>query len=84
MNTNSDEQTASAQASQTHGTPEETSLTVKRLGGEWVVENGLGESVGSAPDREGAERKARELVDTQKASGFSVVDDHGAAEAVDS
>lgn len=67
----------------THGTPEETSLTVKRLGDTWVVENGLGESVADAPDCEGAVHKAREWVTAHGASGISVVGDDGAVQSVE-
>jgi len=58
----------------THGTPEETSLTVKRPGETWIVENGLGESVASAKDCEAAIQKAREVAPAQRASGISVLD----------
>ena len=57
-----------------HGTAEETSLTVKCLGEDWIVENGLGETVASAKDRDGAVQKAREVAAEQHASGISVLD----------
>lgn len=63
-----------------HGTPEETSLTVKRLGGTWIVENGLGESVASATDCDSAIQKAREVAPAQRASGISVLDADGAVQ----
>lgn len=34
------------------GTAEETHLTVKRLGSGWVIEDNLGQSVGSGPEPE--------------------------------
>jgi len=63
-----------------HGTPEETSLTVKCLGEDWIVENGLGETVASAKDCDGAIRKAREVAAEQQASGISVLDADGAVQ----
>lgn len=63
-----------------HGTPEETSLTVKRLGDTWIVENGLGESVASAKDCDSAIQKAREVAPAQRASGISVLDADGAVQ----
>jgi len=63
-----------------HGTPEETSLTVKRLGEDWTVENGLGETVASAKDCDGAVRKARQVAAEQHASGISVLDADGAVQ----
>ena len=75
--------TSEAPDSAVHGTPEETSLTVKKLKDLWVVENGLGESVADAPDCDGAVQKARELVKAQGASGISVLGDDGAVKSVD-
>jgi len=64
----------------THGTPEETSLTVKCLREGWVVENGLGETVASDKDCDGAVQKAREVAAEQHASGISVLDADGAVQ----
>lgn len=71
MNTPSNDDAA------THGTPEETSLTVKCMGDTWIVENGLGESVASARDCEGAIQKARQVAPAQRASGISVLNSGG-------
>ena len=63
-----------------HGTPEETSLTVKYLGEIWIVKNGFGESVASAKNCDSAIQKAREVAPAQRASGISVLDADGAVQ----
>jgi hypothetical protein len=65
---------------ETAGTPEESSLTVKLLGEEWIVENGVGKSVGSARTREAAIEKAREVAAAEKASSIAVLGPDGALE----
>ncbi len=62
------------------GTPEDMKLTVKQVGTAWIVENNLGESVGSAPQREEAIAMAKECAAAQKASVISVQDAQGATE----
>lgn len=64
-----------------HGTPEETSLTVKFMAGTWIVENGLSESVASTEDCESAVQKAREAAAAQGASGITVLDAEGALQS---
>ncbi len=65
---------------ETGGTSEETSLTVKLLGREWIVENPVGKSVGSAPDREAAIELARQAAGTEKASSIAVLAADGTVE----
>ena len=65
---------------ETGGTPEESSLTVKLLGEEWIVENGVGKSVGSADSREAAIEKARAAAPSEKASAISVQKPDGTVE----
>jgi hypothetical protein len=62
----------------TGGTSEETSLTVKLLQEEWIVENGIGESLGSVRDREGAIALARQVAAHQHASSIAVLGEDGA------
>lgn len=64
----------------TKGTPEESSLTVKLLGKDWIVENVVGKSVGSAPDRESAVDLARKAAAEEKASAISVLGADGSVE----
>jgi hypothetical protein len=65
---------------QTVGTPEDTRLTVKLLGDDWIVENSLGTSVGSANDRESAIALAQEAAIAQNASLISVLSTDGSVE----
>lgn len=59
------------------GVSEETSLTVRRLEGEWIVENGVGEAVASCRDQEEAIERARKVAPAQKATGITVLNDDG-------
>lgn len=72
--------TTNEKSTSTNGTPEESSLTVKMLGQEWIVENAVGESVGSAPDRESAIDLARKAVKAENASAISVLATDGTVE----
>jgi hypothetical protein len=71
-------------ADDTGGTSEETKLTVKRLGDEWIVENGVGKSIGSAGDRDGAIALARQAASREKASGIAILAADGSAESTES
>ncbi len=62
------------------GTPEETHLTVKLMGEDWIIENGAGVSIGSARDRESAIQLAREAAHSQSASGISILAADGSLE----
>lgn len=73
-------QSGANKTDETGGTPEESSLTVKLLGKEWIVENGVGKSVGSAGSREAAIEKAREVASAEKASSIAVLGPDGALE----
>jgi hypothetical protein len=64
----------------TAGTPEETSLIVRLLEKKWIVENGLGESVGEAEDRDAAVEIARDQARNQRASGISVLNEDGSVD----
>ncbi len=69
-----------ANAHRTGGMPEETSFTVKKVDGQWVVENNVGESVGQTADRAAAIILARRSATEQKASGISVLGEDGSVE----
>ena len=77
----SSEQSGAEKTDQTGGTPEQSSLTVKLLGEEWIVENGVGKSVGSARSREAAIEKAREAASSEKASSIAVLGPDGTLES---
>lgn len=63
-----------------NGTPEDTSLQIKRLERRWVVENGVGESVGNADDVEGAIRIAQLTAEVEGASVILVLAADGSVE----
>lgn len=65
---------------ETGGTSEETSLTVKLLGEDWIVENGVGKSIGSAEDREAAIELATQAAGSEKASSIAVLAADGTVE----
>ncbi len=65
---------------ETGGTPETIGLTVKLLGDDWIVENAVGKSVGTAPDRESAIKIARQAAGAENASVISVLAEDGALE----
>jgi hypothetical protein len=64
----------------TGGTPEETGLTIRLLQDEWIIENGTGESVGAAKDREDAVAMAVNAARTENASVISVLGEDGEVE----
>ena len=64
------------------GTPEHTVLRVKRLAGQWIVENYLGASVGEASDRTAAIALARQCCDAQEASLIAVLSGTGEMETI--
>jgi hypothetical protein len=64
------------------GTPEHTALRVKRLGGQWIVENCIGVCVGEAGQREEAILLARTVSDTHQASLIAVLGENGEIEMV--
>lgn len=64
------------------GTPEHTVLRVKRLGGQWIVENYLGASVGEAGDRAAAIVLARQACDAHDASLIAVLSETGEMETI--
>ncbi len=64
------------------GTPEHTVLRVKRLAGQWIVENYLGASVGEASDRATAITLARQACDTCDASLIAVLSETGDMETI--
>jgi hypothetical protein len=66
--------------SQSAGTPEDTKLTVKLMGSEWIVENNIGESVGSAATQEEAIHIAQSKAPLQNASIISVLGSVGNVE----
>lgn len=68
--------------SHNHGISEETSLTVKLLGDCWIVENGVGTSVGSADDRAAAIELARQASANGGASSISVLASDGTVEEI--
>ena len=72
--------TTNEKSASTKGTPEESSLTVKMLGEEWIVENAVGKSVGSAPNREAAVDLARKAAAGENASAISVLAADGSVE----
>lgn len=65
---------------ETGGTSEETALIVKLLGADWIVENGVGTSVGTAGSREAALEMARNAAHSEKASSIAVLAADGAVE----
>lgn len=74
--------TSQTSAGVTHGTPEQPTLEVKRLGDMWIVENGVGECVADASDCAGVVRQACELAKAQGGSGISVLGDDGSVHSV--
>jgi hypothetical protein len=72
--------TTNEKSNSTKGTPEESSLTVKLLGDDWIVENPVGKSVGSAPNREAAVELARKAAADENASAISVLAADGSVE----
>jgi len=65
---------------QTGGTPEQTTLTVKLLGDDWIVENANGTSIGSADDRNSALELARQSAEAEHASSISILSADGTLE----
>jgi len=65
---------------ETFGTPQRFSLTVRLLGGEWIVESAIGACLGSAPHREQAIALARNAAAEQDASCISVLSADGDVE----
>ncbi len=63
--------------SETGGTSEETHLTVKLLGDDWIVENAVGKSIGTAGSREEAVTLARQSAASEKASGITILEADG-------
>lgn len=53
---------------------------MKLLENKWIVENGLGESVGDADDRDAAIQIARDQARSQHASGISVLNEDGSVD----
>jgi hypothetical protein len=64
------------------GTPEHSVLRVKRLGGQWIVENCIGVCVGEASRREEAISLAARAVDLHQASLIAVLGENGEIELV--
>jgi hypothetical protein len=64
------------------GTPEHTVLRVKRLAGQWIVENYLGVCVGEASERDAAILLARRACDTCDASLIAVLGESGDMETI--
>ncbi len=50
------------------------------LGDDWIVENAVGKSLGTARDRESAIEIARQAADAENASVISVLAEDGAVE----
>ncbi len=65
---------------ETCGTPQRFSLTVKRLGDEWIVESAIGTCLGAASDRALAVELARNVAAAQDASCISVLSADGDVE----
>lgn len=78
--TTTNEQHGPEKHDETGGTSEETSLTVKMLGDDWIVENGVGTSIGSAGDRTSAIDLAKQSAESEKASSISVLSADGSVE----
>ncbi len=64
------------------GTPEHTVLRVKRMAGQWIVENYLGACVGEASERDDAIAQARKACDTCEASLIAVLSETGDMETI--
>jgi hypothetical protein len=64
------------------GTPEHTVLRVKRLAGQWIVENYFGVCVGEASERDAAIALARQACDTCEASLIAVLSEKGDMETI--
>jgi hypothetical protein len=64
------------------GTPEHTVLRIKRLAGQWIIENYLGACVGEAADRAAAITLARQCCDAQEASLIAVLGETGEMEMI--
>jgi hypothetical protein len=63
-----------------NGTPENSSLRITRLDHRWIVENGIGESVGAADEVEGAIRIAQLCAEVERASEIVVLAADGSVE----